>query len=179
MKIALGAARGLAFLHSTKAKVIYRDFKTYNILLDSNYNAKISDFGLARDGPTDDKTHVSTRVKGTYGYTAPEYIITGHLTAKVDVYSFGVVLLEILFGKKAVDKNRPLGEEYLVAWAKPYLTNRHILLRFLDPCLEGQYSISQVLKVGTLAFQCLSAEPKSRPTMDEVVTALEQVQELK
>ncbi|KAI5342540.1 hypothetical protein L3X38_010415 [Prunus dulcis] len=78
MKVALGAAKGLAFLHSSKTKVIYRDFKTSNILLDSNYNAKLSDFGLAKDGPTGDKSHVSTRVMGTYGYAAPEYLDTGH-----------------------------------------------------------------------------------------------------
>ncbi|GER41503.1 protein kinase superfamily protein [Striga asiatica] len=100
MKIALNAARGLAFLHSDEIKVIYRDFKTSNIFLDSNYSAKLSDFGLARDGPTDDKSHVSTRVMGTYGYAAPEYLSTGHLTARSDVYNFGVVLLEILTRKK-------------------------------------------------------------------------------
>ncbi|KAI5016784.1 hypothetical protein ZWY2020_006673 [Hordeum vulgare] len=82
MKIAHGAAKGLAFLHSDKAKVIYRDFKTSNILLDANYDAKLSDFGLAKDGPTGDKSHVSTRVMGTYGYAAPEYLATGHLTTK-------------------------------------------------------------------------------------------------
>ncbi|MBA0684470.1 hypothetical protein Goari_026055 [Gossypium aridum] len=77
MKVALGAAKGLAFLHNAKTQVIYRDFKTSNILLDSNYNAKLSDFGLARDGPTGDRSHVSTRVMGTYGYAAPEYLATG------------------------------------------------------------------------------------------------------
>ncbi|KAG0464356.1 hypothetical protein HPP92_020425 [Vanilla planifolia] len=99
MKIALGAARGLAFLHGDGTGVIYRDFKASNILLDSNYNAKLSDFGLAKDGPSGDKSHVSTRVVGTYGYAAPEYLATGHLSAKSDVYSFGVVLLEILTGE--------------------------------------------------------------------------------
>ncbi|XP_022882968.1 receptor-like cytoplasmic kinase 176 isoform X2 [Olea europaea var. sylvestris] len=177
MKIALGAARGLAFLHSAKDKVIHRDFNTCNILLDSSYNAKISDFGLARNGPIGDKTHVSTQVKGTFGYTAPEYLRTGHLTAKVDVYSFGVVLLEILSGKKAIDENRPLGEENLVEWAKPYLLNLHRILHILDPRLKWQHPMGQALKAAALAFQCLSQEPKFRPDMDEVVTALEQVLE--
>ncbi|MCO5567834.1 hypothetical protein L7F22_021530 [Adiantum nelumboides] len=92
MKIALGAAKGLAFLHGRDPPIIFRDFKTSNILLDNDYTAKLSDFGLARDGPQGDKSHVSTRVMGTYGYAAPEYVMTGRLTARSDIYSFGVVL---------------------------------------------------------------------------------------
>lgn len=179
MKVALDAARGLAFLHGADTKVIYRDFKTSNILLDSNYNAKLSDFGLARDGPTGDKSHVSTRVMGTYGYAAPEYLSTGHLTTKSDVYSFGVVLLEILSGKKAIDKNRPAGEHSLVEWAKPCLNNKRRIFRVLDARLEGQYSLSRALKAANIALQCLCVEPKLRPSMDEVVTALEELQETK
>ncbi|KAL6520961.1 hypothetical protein OROGR_017530 [Orobanche gracilis] len=179
MKIALDAAKGLAFLHSDEIKVIYRDFKTSNILLDSNYNAKLSDFGLARDGPTDDRSHVSTRVMGTYGYAAPEYLSTGHLTAKSDVYTFGVVLLEILTGKKVIDKNRPTGERNLVEWAKPYLTNKRRIFRVMDTRLEGQYSVDRAVKAAKLALQCLCMDPRSRPTMDEVVTALDQLQDSK
>ncbi|XP_019161730.1 PREDICTED: protein kinase APK1A, chloroplastic-like [Ipomoea nil] len=179
MKVALGAAKGLAFLHNAETKVIYRDFKTSNILLDPDYNAKLSDFGLARDGPTGDKSHVSTRVMGTYGYAAPEYLSTGHLTAKSDVYSFGVVLLEILSGKKAIDKNRPSGEHSLVEWAKPYLTNKRRIFRVLDPRLEGQYSLTKAMKAANLALQCLCMEPKLRPNMDDVVKTLEQLQEAK
>lgn len=177
MKVAVGAAKGLAFLHNAKTQVIYRDFKTSNILLDSNYNAKLSDFGLARDGPTDDRSHVSTRVMGTYGYAAPEYLATGHLTAKSDIYSFGVVLLEMLSGRRAIDKNRPSGEHNLVEWAKPYLKNKRRILHVLDTRLQGQYSLNRAQKVANLALQCLAVEPKYRPTMDEVVTALEQLQE--
>lgn len=179
MKIALGAARGLAFLHGAETQVIYRDFKTSNILLDSNYNAKLSDFGMARDGPTGDKSHVSTRVMGTYGYAAPEYLSTGHLTAKSDVYSFGVVLVEILTGKKAIDKNRPKGEHNLVEWAKPYLTNKRRIFNVLDARLEGQYSVNQAAKVASLALQCLSMDARTRPNMNEVVAALEQLQDSK
>ncbi|KAL2332135.1 hypothetical protein Fmac_019716 [Flemingia macrophylla] len=176
LKVALDAARGLAFLHSAETKVIYRDFKTSNILLDSSYNAKLSDFGLAKDGPTGDKSHVSTRVMGTYGYAAPEYLATGHLTAKSDVYSFGVVLLEMLSGKRAIDKNRPSGQHNLVEWAKPYLANKRRVFRALDTRLEGQYSTDDACKVATLALRCLSTESKFRPNMDEVVTSLEQLQ---
>ncbi|XP_031485192.1 receptor-like cytoplasmic kinase 176 [Nymphaea colorata] len=177
MKVALGAARGLAFLHSSETKVIYRDFKTSNVLLDSNYNAKLSDFGLAKDGPTGDKTHVSTRVMGTYGYAAPEYLATGHLTTKSDVYSFGVVMLELLSGRRAVDKNRPSGEHNLVEWAKPYLRSKRRLFRILDGRLEGQFSMRSVQKAATLTLLCLSSEPRLRPTMADIVIALEKVQE--
>ncbi|XP_031101219.1 probable serine/threonine-protein kinase PBL10 isoform X1 [Ipomoea triloba] len=175
LKVALGAAKGLAFLHSAETQVIYRDFKASNILLDSNFNGKLSDFGLAKDGPTGDKSHVSTRVMGTYGYAAPEYLATGHLTAKSDVYSFGVVLLEVLSGRRAIDKNRPSGEHNLVEWAKPYMANKRRVFRILDNRLEGQYTLEVAQKVANLAARCLSGDPKFRPSMDDVVKELEQL----
>ncbi|XP_034705320.1 receptor-like cytoplasmic kinase 176 isoform X1 [Vitis riparia] len=176
MKVALGAAKGLAFLHSNSVQVIYRDFKTSNILLDSNYNAKLSDFGLAKDGPTGDKSHVSTRVMGTYGYAAPEYLATGHLTTRSDVYSFGVVLLEMLSGRRAVDKNRPSGEHNLVEWARPYLASKRKIFNVLDSRIQAQFSLNGAYGAARVAIQCLSTEPKHRPNMDQVVTALEQLQ---
>jgi serine/threonine protein kinase len=179
IKVALGAAKGLQFLHNAETQVIFRDFKTSNILLDSNYNSKLSDFGLAKDGPTGDKSHVSTRVMGTYGYAAPEYLATGHLSAKSDVYSFGVVLLEMLSGLRAVDKNRPNGEHNLVEWAKPNLANKRKIFRVVDNRLEGQYLLDSAYAVANLALRCLSIEPKSRPKMDEVVKELEQLQDSK
>ncbi|CAN1216997.1 Serine/threonine-protein kinase PBL35 [Linum perenne] len=172
IKIAIGAAKGLAFLHGAPEPVIYRDFKTSNILLDSEYNAKLSDFGLAKAGPQGDKTHVSTRVVGTYGYAAPEYVMTGHLTSKSDVYSFGVVILEILTGRRSMDKKRPSGEQNLVSWARPYLGDKRKLYQIVDPRLELNYSIKAVQKVSSIAYNCLSRDPKSRPTMDEVVNLL-------
>ncbi|KAJ0546334.1 putative transferase, protein kinase RLK-Pelle-RLCK-VIIa-2 family [Helianthus annuus] len=178
IKVALGAAKGLAFLHSPEAKVIYRDFKSSNILIDSNYNAKLSDFGLAKDGPVDGKSHVSTRVMGTYGYAAPEYMATGHLTARSDIYSFGVVLLEILTGRRCIDKNRPTGEQILVEFVKPYLTSKRRILYIMDPRLVGQYSPNVAMRAAMLATKCLLKEPKHRPTADEVVKALEQLQDL-
>ncbi|PON76343.1 hypothetical protein TorRG33x02_242830, partial [Trema orientale] len=177
MKVALDAAKALAFLHSDEAGVIYRDFKTSNILLDSNYNAKLSDFGLAKDGPVGDRSHVSTRVMGTYGYAAPEYLATGHLTARSDVYSFGVVLLEMLSGRRPVDHNRPAGEHRLVEWAKPYLASKRKVLQIFDARIEGQYSLGGALKAANIASRCISTEPKYRPNMKEVVKALEQLQE--
>nr|GME04653.1 probable serine/threonine-protein kinase PBL17 [Ipomoea batatas] len=176
MKIALDAARGLAFLHGADRPVIYRDFKTSNILLDEDFNAKLSDFGLAKDGPMGDQTHVSTRVMGTYGYAAPEYVMTGHLTARSDVYGFGVVLLEMLIGRRAMDKSRPSREHNLVEWARPLLTHSKKLFRILDPRIEGQYSNKTAMKVANLAYQCLSQNPKGRPVMSQVVGILEALQ---
>ncbi|XP_057968274.1 serine/threonine-protein kinase PBL34-like [Malania oleifera] len=178
IKIALGAAKGLAFLHGGPEPVIYRDFKTSNILLDSEYNAKLSDFGLAKAGPRGDKTHVSTRVVGTYGYAAPEYMMTGHLTSKSDVYSFGVVLLEILTGRRSMDKKRPSGEQNLVTWARPYLADKRKLYQLVDPRLELSYSLKGVQKVSQLAYNCLTRDPKSRPSMDDVVKFLTPLQDL-
>ncbi|KAL0385705.1 UNVERIFIED_CONTAM: putative serine/threonine-protein kinase PIX7 [Sesamum radiatum] len=180
MKIALGAAKGLAFLHEeAKRPVIYRDFKTSNILLDAEYNAKLSDFGLAKDAPDEGKTHVSTRVMGTYGYAAPEYVMTGHLTSKSDVYSFGVVLLEMLTGRRSMDKNRPNGEHNLVEWARPHLGERRRFYRLIDPRLEGHFSIKGAQKAAQLAARCLSRDPKARPLMSEVVEALKPLPNLK
>ncbi|KDP27741.1 hypothetical protein JCGZ_19770 [Jatropha curcas] len=176
MKIALDAAKGLAFLHCAERSIIYRDFKTSNILLDAHFNAKLSDFGLAKDGPMGDQTHVSTRVMGTYGYAAPEYVMTGHLTARSDVYGFGVVLLELLLGRRALDKGRPSREHNLVEWARPLLNHNKKVLRILDPRMEGQYSVRTAMKVANLAYQCLSQNPKGRPLMSQVVELLEGVQ---
>ncbi|XVE78713.1 hypothetical protein DITRI_Ditri14bG0000600 [Diplodiscus trichospermus] len=176
MKIALDAAKGLAFLHAAERPIIYRDFKTSNILLDADFNAKLSDFGLAKDGPMGDQTHVSTRVMGTYGYAAPEYVMTGHLTARSDVYGFGVVLLEMLLGRSAMDKSRPSREHNLVEWARPLLNHNKKLMRILDPRMEGQYSARTAMKVANLAYQCLSQNPKGRPLMNQVVEILETFQ---
>ncbi|XXG65282.1 hypothetical protein AAC387_Pa05g3029 [Persea americana] len=176
MKIALGAAKGLAFLHEAEKPVIYRDFKTSNILLDMDYNAKLSDFGLAKDGPVGDKSHVSTRIMGTLGYAAPEYIMTGHLTARSDVYSFGVVLLELLTGRKSLDKSCPAREQNLADWALPLLDEKKKLLDIIDPRLEGDYPIKGVHKAAMLAYHCLNRNPKARPLMRDIVDSLEPLQ---
>ncbi|CAD6209642.1 unnamed protein product [Miscanthus lutarioriparius] len=178
MKIALGAAKGLAFLHEAEKPVIYRDFKTSNILLDEEYNAKLSDFGLAKDGPVGDKSHVSTRIMGTYGYAAPEYIMTGHLTAMSDVYSYGVVLLELLTGRKSLDKSRPVREQMLADWAFPLLTQKKKVLGIVDPRLAEDYPVKAVQKTAMLAYHCLSRNPKARPLMRDIVATLEPLQQL-
>ncbi|XP_038987442.1 serine/threonine-protein kinase RIPK-like [Phoenix dactylifera] len=173
LKIATGAAKGLAMLHGAEKPVIYRDFKASNILMDLDYRAKLSDFGLAKDGPEGEDTHVTTRVMGTHGYAAPEYIMTGHLTTKSDVYSFGVVLLELLTGRQSIDKTRPTRERNLVEWSWPYLKNADKLGRIMDPNLEGQYSPEGAQKAAAVAYQCLSRSPKSRPHMRDIVETLE------
>ncbi|KAL9259305.1 putative serine/threonine-protein kinase PBL17 [Drosera capensis] len=177
VKIMLDAAKGLAFLHGLERPIIYRDVKTSNILLDLDFNAKLSDFGLAKEGPMGDQTHVSTRVMGTYGYAAPEYVMTGHLTARSDVYGYGVVLLEMLIGRRALDKCRPSREHNLVEWCRPILNNTKKLPQIVDPRIDGQYTLKSMLRVANLAYQCLSQNPKGRPLMNQVVEILEAVYE--
>lgn len=117
IKILLGAAKGLEHLHhNVSPPVINRDVKCANILLGEGHHPKLSDFGLAKLGPTGDDTHVSTRVMGTPGYCAPEYLMTGKLTLKTDIYSFGVVMLEVLTGRMARDETLPASERNLVIW---------------------------------------------------------------
>ncbi|KAI4334528.1 hypothetical protein L6164_019211 [Bauhinia variegata] len=173
LKIAQDAARGLAYLHEEMDfQLIFRDFKTSNILLDEDFNAKLSDFGLARQGPSGGFGHVSTSVVGTIGYAAPEYVHTGKLTAKSDVWSFGVVLYELITGRRAVERNLPRNEQNLLEWVRPYVSDPRKFHLILDPRLEGQYCLRSAQKLATLANKCLLKQPKSRPKMSEVVEIL-------
>ncbi|KAF5192458.1 Serine/threonine-protein kinase PCRK1 [Thalictrum thalictroides] len=176
IKIAHDAARGLAYLHEEMDfQLIFRDFKTSNILLDEDFNAKLSDFGLARQGPSEGLGHVSTSVVGTVGYAAPEYVQTGRLTAKSDVWSFGVVLYELITGRRSVDRNLPKNEQKLLEWVKPYVSGSKRIHVIMDPQLEGQYCRVSVQKLVSLANKCLMKQPKSRPKMSEVVEILGQL----
>lgn len=176
LKLAIGAAQGLFFLHTSEHKVIYRDFKASNILLDGDYNAKISDFGLAKLAPTSSHSHLTTRVIGTHGYAAPEYVATGHLYVKSDVYGFGVVLVEILTGLRALDVNRPSGQHRLVDWVKPYLSDRRKLKAIMDARLEGKYHSRAAIRMAHLALRCLEKEPKMRPSMKDVLETLKELE---
>uniref|UniRef100_A0ACD5WHP7 Uncharacterized protein n=1 Tax=Avena sativa TaxID=4498 RepID=A0ACD5WHP7_AVESA len=178
LKIAVGAARGLAFLHSPETQIIYRDFKASNILLDADFSPKLSDFGLAKNGPAAGRSHVTTRVIGTYGYAAPEYVATGHLYVKSDVYGFGVVLLELLTGLRAHDTNRPSHQVNLVEWARPYIAGGKKLTSLMDQRLAGQYPPKAALRAARLAHHCLCGDPKSRPAMDDVLAKLEEIESM-
>ncbi|KAJ7966975.1 Protein kinase [Quillaja saponaria] len=180
LKIAMGAARGLSFLHTCEKSVIYRDFKPSNILLDEAFNAKLSDFGLAKFGPNSGISHVTTRVMGTHGYAAPEYIATGHLYVKSDVYGFGVVLLEMLTGLRALDSNRPAGKQNLVGWAKPSLTGKKKQIRkIMDPRMGEHYPIEGAMEAARLICNCLESDPKYRPSMQEVLDTLVKINDIK
>ncbi|KAL8260436.1 hypothetical protein R6Q59_028389 [Mikania micrantha] len=173
MKIAAGAARGLEYLHDKmNPSVIYRDLKASNILLGEDYHAKLSDFGLAKVGPMGDKTHVSTRVMGTYGYCAPDYAMTGQLTFKSDIYSFGVVLLELITGRRAIDNTRPAADQNLVAWARPLFKDRRKFWQMADPALEGEYPVRGLYQSLAIAAMCVQEQPSTRPLIADVVTAL-------
>ncbi|KAA8525952.1 hypothetical protein F0562_007948 [Nyssa sinensis] len=175
LQIILGAAQGLAYLHEgLEVQVIYRDFKSSNVLLDENFKPKLSDFGLAREGPTGDRTHVSTAVVGTYGYAAPDYVETGHLTIKSDIWSFGVVLYELLTGRRTVERNRPAMEQKLLEWVKQYPADSKRFRMIIDPQLRKQYSLSAARKIAKLADGCLNKNAKDRPTMSQVVESLKQ-----
>lgn len=178
LKIAQDAASGLTYLHEgMEFQIIFRDFKSSNILLDDQWSAKLSDFGLARLGPSDGLSHVSTAVVGTVGYAAPEYIQTGHLTSKSDVWSYGVFLYELITGRRPLDRNRPKNEQKLLDWVRPHLVDSRKFKQILDPRLDGKYSFKSAKKLAAIANRCLVRHPKNRPRMSEVLEMVNQIVE--
>ncbi|XP_035543106.1 probable LRR receptor-like serine/threonine-protein kinase RFK1 [Juglans regia] len=171
-KICVGIARGLAFLHEESTlRIVYRDIKTTNVLLDSNLNPKISDFGLAKLDE-EEKTHISTRVAGTIGYMALDYALWGILTYKADVYSFGIVALEIVVGKSNM-KFQP-NESYvcLLDWAL-VLQQKGNLVELVDPKLGSEFKMEEAIRMIKVALLCTNPSPALRPTMSAIVSMLE------
>ncbi|KAG4992072.1 Proline-rich receptor-like protein kinase PERK1 [Glycine soja] len=176
LRIALGSAKGLAYLHEDcHPKIIHRDIKSANILLDFKFEAKVADFGLAKFS-SDVNTHVSTRVMGTFGYLAPEYASSGKLTDKSDVFSYGIMLLELITGRRPVDKNQTYMEDSLVDWARPLLTRaleEDDFDSIIDPRLQNDYDPHEMARMVASAAACIRHSAKRRPRMSQVVRALE------
>lgn len=143
--------------------------------MDENWIAKLSDFGLARQGPTEGLSHVSTVVVGTIGYAAPEYIQTGRLTTKSDIWSYGVVLYELITGRRPMDRNRPKGEQNLLEWVKPYAADAKRFHLIIDSRMGASFSLKAAMKLAGLANKCLIRQPKLRPKMSEVLQMVQNI----
>ncbi|KAJ7981885.1 putative Kinase [Quillaja saponaria] len=171
-KICVGIARGLAYLHEeSRLKIVHRDIKAANVLLDEDLNPKISDFGLAKLYE-EDNTHISTRIAGTYGYMVPEYAMHGYLTEKADVYSFGIVALEIVSGRSNTTHCSQEESFYLLDWAR-LLKEKGSVLELVDPMLVSDFNKEQVMVMINVALLCANVSQAVRPTMSSVVRMLE------
>lgn len=173
VKIAYGAAKGLEYLHEkVQPPIVHRDVRSSNVLLFDDFMAKIADFNLTNQSSDTAARLHSTRVLGTFGYHAPEYAMTGQITQKSDVYSFGVVLLELLTGRKPVDHTMPKGQQSLVTWATPRLSEDKVK-QCVDPKLNNDYPPKAIAKLAAVAALCVQYEADFRPNMTIVVKALQ------
>ncbi|GAB4842087.1 hypothetical protein Ancab_012047 [Ancistrocladus abbreviatus] len=171
MNIAIGSAEGIAYLHhQATPHIIHRDIKASNVLLDSDFQARVADFGFAKFIP-DGVTHVTTRVKGTLGYLAPEYAMLGKASESCDVYSFGILLLELISGRKPLVKRSPTLTGSIPEWALPLARERRIS-EMADPRLKGNYNEEELKRVAIVALLCAQQKPEKRPTMPDVVELL-------
>ncbi|KAG2318958.1 hypothetical protein Bca52824_012171 [Brassica carinata] len=171
-KICVGIARGLEFLHEgSMIRMVHRDIKTTNVLLDADLNAKISDFGLARLHGEEEHSHISTKISGTIGYMAPEYALWGQLSEKADVYSFGVVAMEIVSGKSNTKHKGSADHVSLINWALT-LQQAGDITEIVDPVLEGNFNTNEAVRMIKVALACTISSPSLRPTMSEVVQML-------
>ncbi|KAM7492902.1 hypothetical protein LguiB_027511 [Lonicera macranthoides] len=171
MKIALDTARALEYLHEhCNPQVIHRDLKSSNILLDNSFNAKLSDFGLAVTHGTQNRNNI--KLSGTLGYVAPEYLLDGKLTDKSDVYAFGIVLLELLLGRKPVEKLAPSQCQSIVTWAMPQLTDRSKLPNIVDSAIRDTMDLKHLYQVAAVAVLCVQPEPSYRPLITDVLHSL-------
>ncbi|KAF8391590.1 hypothetical protein HHK36_023896 [Tetracentron sinense] len=172
VRVALGTARALEYLHEVcLPSVVHRNFKSANILLDEELNPHLSDCGLAALSPNTER-QVSTQMVGSFGYSAPEFAMSGMYTVKSDVYSFGVVMLELLTGRKPLDSSRSRAEQSLVRWATPQLHDIDALAKMVDPALNGIYPAKSLSRFADIIALCVQPEPEFRPPMSEVVQAL-------
>ncbi|CAA0816469.1 Protein kinase superfamily protein [Striga hermonthica] len=171
MEIAIGAAEGIAYLHHhATPHIIHRDIKASNILLDSDFKAQVADFGFARLVP-DGATHVTTNIKGTLGYLAPEYAMLGKASEACDVYSFGILLLELATGRKPLEKMGPSHRRPITEWVLPLARERKFD-ELADPKLSGKYSEEELKRVVLIGLVCAHSQPEKRPIMLEVVELL-------
>ncbi|CAI0547078.1 unnamed protein product [Linum tenue] len=168
MSIAIGSAEGLAYLHhEASPHIIHRDIKASNVLLDIDFQAKVADFGFAKLIP-DGVTHMTTRVKGTLGYLAPEYAMWGKVSDSCDVYSFGILLLELISAKRPLEKLPGGVKRDIIQWVTPYI-QKGAIDHIADPRLKGKFDRSQLKLAVMVAIRCTDANPENRPIMTEVV----------